>query len=280
MTTSTSPSLLDWIMKLLGDPDARAQFTSDPDGYASRYGFPNLSSGDVHDALCLAADCAPAHADKEFHLPSPSRDHDHDDDHHGGGSHYLKHYINNYETVVHRETIIDNSVHQKIDTDGGDFDQHLDMDPVVASGDGAVATHGDILGSTITPGNGNVIGENLHAVTGDDNTTAFGTGAANTADLGDSKFGDGGSLSIGGNALGSSTESDTRTDVRNSGDGATSVNAAGPDGHANSYADQHEADTSQHSSYEDASREDSHDSLNSHNDSQYDDSHNYQSHIH
>jgi len=174
MTTSTSPTLLDWIMKLLGDPDARAEFTSDPDGYATRYGFPNLSSGDVHDALCLAVDCAPAHADKEFHLPSPSRDHDddHDHNHHGGGgSHYLKHYINNYETVVHRETIIDNSVHQKIDTDGGDFDQHLDMDPVVASGDGAVATHGDISDSTITPGNGNVIGENLHAVTGDDNTT-------------------------------------------------------------------------------------------------------------
>ena len=35
MTTSTSPSLLDWILHLLGDSSARSAFQSDPDGYAA-----------------------------------------------------------------------------------------------------------------------------------------------------------------------------------------------------------------------------------------------------
>jgi hypothetical protein len=248
MTTSTSPSLLDWILKLLGDSSARTAFQSDPDGYAASHGFSNLSGGDVHDALCLAADCAPAHADESIHLPSPPHYHG------GGGSHYLKSYINHYETIERHDTFVDNSVHQDIDTHGGDFHQVMDNDPVVASGDGAVAAHGDIKDATLT------------------------TGAANRADLGHSSLGDGGSLSIGGNADAHNTESDTRTSAHNSGDGSTTVNAAGPDGHANNYADQHESDTSSHSHYDDDSRSDSHNALNSHNDSQYDDSHNYANH--
>jgi len=271
MTTSTSPSLLDWILNLLGDASARSAFQSDPDGYAAAHGFHNLSGADVHDALCLAVDCAPAHADS-LHLPPPARYHGED------AKHYLNHYINHYQTVERNETFIDNSVHQHIDTHGGDFDQHIDNDPVVASGHGAVAAHGDIRDSTITPGDGNVVGDDNHAVTGDDSTTAFGSGAANVADLGGSRLGDGGSLSIGGDANGHNTENDTHTTAHNSGSGSTSVNAAGPDGHANSYADQHESDTSQHSHYRDDSHTDSHESLNSHNDSSYDDSHDYSSH--
>jgi hypothetical protein len=272
MTTSTSPSLLDWILNLLGDSSARSAFQSDPDGYAAAHGFGNLSGGDVHDALCLAADCAPAHSDESIHLPSPPHYHG------GGGSHYLKHYINHYETVVHHDTYVDNSVHQDIDTHGGDFHQVMDNDPVVASGDGAVAAHGDIKDATLTTGDGNVVGHDNQASTGDDGTTAFGSGAANHTDMGHSSVGHGGSLSVGGNADGHNTESDTHTSAHNSGDGSTSVNAAGPDGHANHYADQHESDTSSHSHYDDDSRSDSHNALNSHNDGHYDDSHNYANH--
>jgi len=272
MTTSTSPSLLDWILHLLGDASARSAFQADPGGYAASHGFTDVSGADMHEALCLAVDCAPAHSDNAVHLPPPPHHHGED------GDRYLRHYINHYETVERHDTYIDNSIHQDIDTHGGDFDQHIDNDPVVASGDGAVAAHGDIRDSKITPGNGNVVGDDNHAVTGDDSTTAFGTGAANTADLGHSNLGDGGSLSIGGNADGHSTTSDTRTAAYNSGDGSTTVNAAGPDGHANNYADQHESDTSSHSQYEDESHSDSHNAQNSHNDSQYDDSHNYAHH--
>jgi hypothetical protein len=296
MTTSTSPSLLDWILNLLRDASARSAFQADPSGYAAAHGFGDVSSADMHDALCVAVDCAPAHSDTAAHFPPPSHhhdddhDHDHDHDHdrdhgHGGdggdGAHYLKNYItNNYKIVETHDTYLDNSLHQHIDTDGGDFAQHIDNDPVLATGDGAVAAGDDIRDATITPGSGNVVGNDNHAVTGDDGTTAFGTGAANRADLGHASFGDGGSLSIGGDADGHSTENDTRTAVSNSGDGATSVNAAGADGHANHYADQHESDASHHASYEDDSRTDSHTALNSHNDGSYADSHDYDLHTH
>ena len=51
---------------------------------------------------------------------------------------YLNTYVtNNY--IDDRDTIVDNSVNQQIDTGGGDFDQDIDIDSNVASGDGAVA---------------------------------------------------------------------------------------------------------------------------------------------
>jgi hypothetical protein len=265
-------SLLDWIMSLLEDKDARAQFQADPGGYTARSGFTELSGADVHDALCLAADRAPAHSDHATHLPSPSH-------HHGESGHrYLDHYINHYETIEKHDTFLDNSVHQDIDTGGGDFDQHLDNDPVVASGDGAVAAHGDIRDATLTSGHGNVVGNDDHAVTGDGGSTAFGSGAANSADLGHSSLGDGGSLSIGGAADGHNTASDTTTAVHGSGSGSTSVNASGPEGHANSYADQHEQDSSRHSHYDNDSSTDHHDTLNSGNSGHYEDSHDYSNH--
>jgi hypothetical protein len=277
---STSTSLLDWILSLLRDPDARAAFQSDPDSYAADHGFQNLSSADVHDALHLIADNSSASYDHKFasasdvHYPPPP----HYDTHHDAPQ-YLNNYItNNYKIIDEHNTEIDNSVHQHIDTDGGDFDQHIDNDPVVASGDGAVAAGGDIEDSTVTTGDHNVIGDHNEAVTGDDNTTAFGSGDATNADLGDTRVGDGGAVSIGGDAVGSNTDNDTRTSVHNSGDGDTSVNAAGSHGDASQYADQHEADTSTHTNYEDNSETDSHDQVASHNDVSYDDSHDYEAH--
>ena len=43
MTTSTSPSLLDWILHLLGDASARSAFQADPGGYAASHGFTDVS---------------------------------------------------------------------------------------------------------------------------------------------------------------------------------------------------------------------------------------------
>jgi hypothetical protein len=156
---------------------------------------------------------------------------------------------------------------------GGDFHQVIDNDPVVASGHGSVASGGDIRDSTITSGHGNVVGDHNQAVTGDHNTTAFGSGDATNANLGHTNVGDGGAISIGGDAHGSNTDNDTNTSVHNSGSGSTSVNVAGDHGDANQYADQHESDNSTHSNYEDDSRTDSHNDYNSHNSSDFDDSH-------
>ena len=104
---------------------------------------------------------------------------------------YLNTYVtNNY--IDDRDTTVDNSVNQQIDTHGGNFDQDIDVHSTVASGDGAVAAGGDIDHSTITTGdhnqvgdgnvagNGNVVGDHNQAVTGDRDTTSFGHGDATT----------------------------------------------------------------------------------------------------
>ncbi|HEY2204613.1 MAG TPA: IniB N-terminal domain-containing protein [Pseudonocardia sp.] len=266
---AVSTSLLDWLLDLLRDPEARAAFQADPEGYLNQCGFNDVSSGDVHDALSLISDSDHSHSDHGVHYPPP---------HHSGGgedaAHYLNNYItNNYTVIDQHDTNIDNSVHQNIDTHGGDFDQTIDNDPVVASGDGAVAAGGDIRDSTVTTGDRNVVGDDNHAVTGDDNTTAFGSGNATDADLSHTRFGDGSGVSLNGDAHGHNTDNDTTTAVHNSGSGSTSVNAAGAQGYADQHSDQHESDSSTHSNYEDDSRSDSHDDVNSHNHGSFEDSH-------
>ena len=265
---TTSTSLLDWLLSLLRDPDARAAFQADPQGYLNECGFDNVSSSDVHEALSVISD-NDAYSNHHVHYPPPN-DYHHD----SNPAHYLNNYItNNYTTIEEHNTYVDDSVHQNVDTHGGDFNQVIDNDPVIASGDGAVAAGGDIRDSTLTTGNHNVVGHDNQAVTGDGNTTAFGSGDATTADLGHTNIGDGGSLSIGGDAYGHNEHNDTTTSVHNSGSGDTSVNAAGAHGDASQYADQHESDSSTHSNYEDNSDTDSHDDVHSHNSASYDDSH-------
>jgi hypothetical protein len=299
---TTSATLLDWILELLRDPDARSAFKADPDRYASDHGLGALSAADVHDALCLAGDTdgtgdsdgtGPVQA--AAHRDDGRGDHGggHDGGHGGGGhrghhpapprhnedaTHYLRHYINNYETVVKHETNIDDSVHQDVNTHGGEFAQHLDNDPVVASGAHSVASGDGIYDSTVTSGNGSVVGENNHATTGDGNQTAFGSGDASSTELDHAAFGRGSAMSVNGLADGQNTNNATETAVHSSGSGATSVSAAGPHGYSDQFADQHETDHSQHSNYVDDSRVDDHTQLNSHNDSSWGDSHDYVSH--
>lgn len=201
MTTSTS--LIEMILNLLRDPDARAAFLADSDGYLSSCGLQDLSSDDIHDALVLLQDNDTADFSRDYNTggnsvavatPAPV--------HHGGHDHddavrYLNTYItNNY--VDDRDTITDNSINQQIDTGGGDFDQDIDIDSVVASGDGAVAAGDDIEDSTIVTGDENVVGDNNQAVTGDGNTTSFGSGDATSTDVGgDVNVGSGGGFASG-----------------------------------------------------------------------------------
>jgi hypothetical protein len=274
-------SLLDWLLSLLRDPFAREEFLRDPQGYLNQCGFSDVSGRDLQDALDrISRDDRDDRDDHDDH----GRDHDHghhyprphhyDHDHDHSPAHYLASYVtNNYTTIEEHNTYLDNSVHQDIDTHGGDFSQVIDNDPVVASGNGAVAAGGDIRDATVTTGDGNVVGNNNQATTGDDNTTAFGSGNATKADLDHARFGDGGALSVGGSADGHSTDNDTTTAVHNSGSGDASVNAAGSHGAANEFADQHESDSSSHASYADNSHLDSHDDVNSHNDGRFTDSH-------
>ena len=146
------------------------------------------------------------------HVPPPPHPRPGESDH-DATVRYIKEYVtNNY--VDDRDTSVDNSVNQQIDTGGGDLDQEIRTSSSTASGDGAVAAGGDIRDSTVTSGDGNQIGENNirgdgnvqgegnDVVSGDHNTTAFGSGAANSADIGHASVSGGGALSVAGNATG------------------------------------------------------------------------------
>ncbi|MBN9097998.1 MULTISPECIES: IniB N-terminal domain-containing protein [unclassified Pseudonocardia] len=216
-----SMSLMEFIQKLFTDGDLRALFNSDPQAVMSDYGLSSLSPDDVCDALVLAQDNQTADFSRDYNtggnhiqLPPapPAPRPEPGESEHEAAVRYLNTYVtNNY--VDDRDTIVDNSVNQQIDTGGGDFDQDIDIDSVVASGDGAVAAGGDIEDSTITTGDdnqvgdgnvkgdGNVVGDDNQAVTGDGNTTSFGDGDATSTKVGgDVNVGDGGAFASGGSA--------------------------------------------------------------------------------
>jgi len=205
MTTSTS--LIDLIMSLLRDPAQRAAFQDDPEGFLASCG--DISPEDVKDAIDLADDRDSHSGGNHIHVPPAPHPHPHPgESDHEAAVRYLNTYVTNNYTVDDRD--IDNSIHQDIDTDGGDFDQ--DIRNVSNSGDGAVVAGDDIDDSTITTGNnnqvgdnnvqgaGNVVGDNNNAVTGDDNTTGFGSGEVSSV---------GGGVSVGAGGAFSGTDAAT-----------------------------------------------------------------------
>ena len=215
-------SLLEFVRELLSNAGLRDLFAKDPQAALESKGLDNVDAHDVRDALTLVSD---DHQEADF-----SRHYDTGSNHLDAGSFTAAHhsapephghetaaeYVNRYITnnfVDDRDTTVDNSTNQQIDTHGGNFDQDIDVHSTVASGDGAVAAGGDISGSTITTGDGNqvgdgnikgdgnVVGDGNQAVTGDHNTTSFGEGNATSTDVhGNLSVGDGGAFASGGSA--------------------------------------------------------------------------------
>jgi hypothetical protein len=215
-------TLMEFILNLLSDDEARQDFADNPDKALDDAGLGDLSADDVRDALELMHDDSQS-ADfsrefnsggNEINVAAPAPVH-HDDD---GGSESAAEYINNYITqnyIDDRDTNIDNSTNIQADTGGGDFNADIDVDSTVASGDGAVAAGDDIEDSTITTGNDNIVGDNNiegdgntsisgdgnAAVIGDGNTTGFGDGDVSSTEIdGDVSVDDGSSFAIGGSS--------------------------------------------------------------------------------
>ncbi|ALE75596.1 MULTISPECIES: IniB N-terminal domain-containing protein [unclassified Pseudonocardia] len=231
---SAEKSLIQFILDLLKDPKLLAEFKDDPQGLLAQCGLSEVSADDVRDAIVLAQDNDDVSFDRSYNTGGSG--------HSGGGHHtpppppvehgedpvkYLDKYVtNNHYTynVDDRDTIVDNSINQNIDTGGGDFRQDIETNSVVASGDGSVAAGRDISDSTITTGDDNVVGDGNNVVKGDDNTIAFGDGDATT--VGDVSADDGSAVAVGGNASGShdatgsfnetETNTSTSTDVSDS----------------------------------------------------------------
>ena len=213
-------SLLEFLRELLSDAGLRAQFENDPQGTLNANGLGNVSAEDLHDGLSLACDASEHDSDNGHggghHIAAPQPVH-----HDQSPIEYLRTYITNNYTIDDRD--IDNSIHQNVDTDGGDFNQ--DIHNVSNTGDGAVVAGDDIDGSTITTGNhnqvgdgnvaghGNVVGDHNNAVTGDDNNASFGSGDVSSVGGGVS-VGSGGAFSGTGNAT-AVTDDHSATDVGN-----------------------------------------------------------------
>jgi hypothetical protein len=224
-------SLYELILNLLRDPKALEDFRDDPDAYLASCG--NFTSDDVKDAIELIRDNDdddghgrdgghPVHVAPPSNPPEP-RD---GETEHEAAVRYLNTYVtNNY--IDDRDTITDNSINQQIDNRGGIFDQDIDVDSNVASGDGAVAADditdsnvvtGDdnVVGDDNVTGDDNVVGEGNEVVQGDGNTTSFGDGDATSTDIGgDVTVGEGGGFASGGDVDIDNT--DNSVDIENSG---------------------------------------------------------------
>jgi hypothetical protein len=215
-------SLLEFIRDLLSDDQLRQDFSQNPEATLASHGLSDLSADDVHDALVLAEDNQTADFSRHFDVGNggftvPPVHHSAGVDNHHEAISYLDNFVTN-------NFVTDNSINQQIDTDGGDFDQDIDVHNATANGAGAVAVGGDVDDSPITTGNGNtdgdgnvngngnitgdgndgnltgsgdgnVVGNGNQAVTGDHNTTAFGGGDA--TNVGDVHVGDGGAFGVG-----------------------------------------------------------------------------------
>ena len=263
-------NLIELILRLLKDPAALAEFQENPDAVLAACGASDVSAEDVHDALVLASDDDDDNNNgghHNHHVPPPPHPRPGESDH-DATVRYIKEYVtNNY--VDDRDTSVDNSVNQQIDTGGGDVDQIIRTTSSTASGDGAVAAGGDIRNSTVTSGDGNQIGENNirgdgnvqgegnDVVSGDHNTTAFGSGAANSADIGHASVSGGGALSVAGDALGDQQNTDSHNVQE-----ATNTTDVDVDG---SFNDENHTETGSHNSSETNLSADSHNVEENHN---------------
>ena len=81
-------SLIEFLMNLLRDKDAQAEFVADPDGMLARHGLEGLCGQDVRDVAPMVADHAAVYVKQGGYHASP----DHDDDPVRAIKHITEHY--------------------------------------------------------------------------------------------------------------------------------------------------------------------------------------------
>lgn len=133
--TTVVDALIEFILSLLRDPEAREEFEAAPAQALSRAGLGDVCAEDVravapvvvdHPDVVPRAPVAPVTPVTPD--PSPAQE--------------ISRIINTFVTVDNRATIVDQSVNQNIWAKG-DVTQIFDQDAVVASGDGAAAAGHD-----------------------------------------------------------------------------------------------------------------------------------------
>lgn len=133
-------ALIEFILSLLRDPQAAAEFEEDPEGAMAARGLNNVSYADV-------CSVAPVIADKPSVAPNPTPAPVHYDrpEHSNPVVREIKTITNSlqYTHIDDRDTIIDQSVNQNIWANG-DVNQTFGNEAVVASGDKAIAAGNDV----------------------------------------------------------------------------------------------------------------------------------------
>ncbi|WP_150952857.1 IniB N-terminal domain-containing protein [Microbacterium testaceum] len=132
-------ALIEFILSLLRDPQAAAEFEEDPEGAMAARGLSNVSYADV-------CSVAPVIAEKPSVAPNPTPAPVHyDRPDHSPVVREIKTITNSlqYTHIDDRDTIIDQSVNQNIWA-LGDVNQTFGNEAVVASGDKAIAAGNDV----------------------------------------------------------------------------------------------------------------------------------------
>ncbi|MEO7195950.1 MAG: IniB N-terminal domain-containing protein [Pseudonocardiaceae bacterium] len=170
---NTTQSLLDFILNLLRDDDAKAAFVADPQQTLTDAGLGEVCGEDVSDAMSYVAEYHPvtfvgdrdhnvgntnisqhAEGDRPEHNDGP--DHNYGPDPHAAPVQQLAYITKNYSYTDNHDTVIDKSVSQNI-WNHGTLAQRFDDHSVTAT-DHSVAAGGD-LNAPVADGNDNVIGE-------------------------------------------------------------------------------------------------------------------------
>jgi hypothetical protein len=189
--TNIVASLLDLIARWFGSEELQEEYSLQE--YLEYQDYDDLDAIELYEAIGLYFDTLPVSVQRQqgdfsrdyntgprvnvhqhVELPPPPK---HGDDWESVDE-YVTYLTNNYTFVEDNDTILDNSVNQQIFADG-DVNQRFDNDPVIASGDGAVAAGDDIRGPVVT-GDDNLVG--------DGNIVATGGGIAAGDDIEDSQL--------------------------------------------------------------------------------------------
>lgn len=253
---SEHKTLLQFLLDLFSDPDAREAFQENPHAALEAAGLGDVSLDDIRDVLPLVLDHAHPEVAACYERDLERHHHDCDpqpdcEDGHAGGHRewthedhcwspqhgdeidkivtHLNFVTNNYSFDSH-DTVFNTTINQEIWSHGGDVDASIDFSQVVG-GDGAVLIGGD-NNAPVTTGDGNVVGDG-NQVAGQNSTAAFGDGSAYSVDHVGAN--DGGAVAIGGSASGNQAN----TDVTNFGHG----NTTGTNGASVSSSDSHDTTT-------------------------------------
>lgn len=127
-------ALIEFILSLLRDPEAAAEFEKDPEGALSSRGLGNATAADV----CAVA---PVIAERAQVVPVPDP-RPSPPDPPSPTVREINAITNSFSYVDDRDTVLDQSVNQNIWANG-DVTQVFDQEAVVASGDDAMAAGDD-----------------------------------------------------------------------------------------------------------------------------------------